>query len=166
MKSHPEIPARSSSRLFLVVVRDCASLRYRANAMLQHSKRDSIRRERYQRFVGLFVLFFVLAGVVISGFNSSREMEELLGFDLDGVSSAAKPLNNSQLCLTSSPGGQDDPVNSEGDDDDYLCWCGQVLPTESFDIALPAVTFQVIDSDNASIPTAPPRLLFHPPRLA
>lgn len=134
--------------------------------MSQNSTKASARRKRYQRFVGLLTLFFLLTGIAISGANSSREMEELIGFDLDAVSPPAQPVNDSQFYLTSINNGQNDPENSEGDDDDCLCWCSQVLPTQSFEVALPSVTFVVTDSDTTPVLTAPPRLLFHPPRFA
>lgn len=128
--------------------------------------RDSNGVKGFQRLVGLFVLFLVLGGVVHSGFGPSYEMEELLGFCIEGPSVADTSLNKSTIYVASSHHGPDGPVNSEGDDDDCLCWCGQVLPGEFFEMASPSQEFALYHPENAFLPSAPPRLLFHPPRLA
>jgi|GEM_PF-4219947 len=134
--------------------------------MFQIVNRASKGPKGIQRRVGLFILLLVLGGLVQSGLSPSREMEEMLGFDIETLSAAPESPGDFSVSIASPLPGREDPLNSEGDDDDCLSWCGQVLASEVFDMASPSQAFARSDPENRFLPSVPPRLLFHPPRLA
>ncbi len=130
-------------------------------------QKDFTHRHSLQRSLGLLTLFFLFGGLLLSGFSPSREMEEMLGFDLDGpTATAASSENPISYVVASASQRSDNPVNTEGDDDDCLCWCGQVLAAQSFEMASPSMNLVLNESDDSSVPPAPPQVLFHPPRIA
>lgn len=135
--------------------------------MSEHERQKLTYRRNFQRRLSLLTLFLLFAGSLLSGINPSHEMEEMLGFDLDGLTAtAASSENPTSYVVASSSQRSDNPMNSEGDDDDCLCWCGQVLAAQSFEMASPSVNLVLNESDDSSIPPAPPQVLFHPPRVA
>lgn len=134
--------------------------------MSQIVNRASKGPKGIQRRVGLFILLLVLGGLVQSGLSPSREMEEMLGFDIETLSAAPISPGTFSVSIVSPLPGREDPLNSEGDDDDCLCWCGQVLASEVFDMDSSSQAFARSDPENTFLPSVPPRLLFHPPRLA
>jgi hypothetical protein len=134
--------------------------------MSQLVHRDSKGVKDFQRPVGLFILLLVFGGLVHSGLSPSREMEEMLGFDIETLSAAPVSPGHFSISIASPIHGHEDPLNSEGDDDDCLCWCGQVLASEVFDMASPSQAFARSDPEDTFLPSVPLRLLFHPPRLA
>src|SRR5260370_41553738 len=134
--------------------------------MTEHEQKELKYRHSFQRPLSLLTLFLLFAGLLLSGFNPSPQMEEILGFDIETLSTASAPSENPTVYITSFSQRPDDPVNSEGDDDDCLCWCDQVLPAQFFDMASPLRATVLSDSEITFVPSAPPRLLFHPPRLA
>jgi hypothetical protein len=134
--------------------------------MSQIVNRASKGPKGFQRPVGLFILVLVFGGMVDSGLSPSREMEEMLGFDIETLSAIPVSPGHFSVSIVSPLPGPGDPLNSEGDDDDCLCWCGQVLASEVFDVVSPSQAFARSDPENTFLPSVPPRFLFHPPRLA
>jgi hypothetical protein len=139
---------------------------FEAEGMSEHEQKELKYRHSFQRPLSLLTLFFLFAGLFLSGLNPSHEMEEMLGFDIETLSAAAAPSENPTIYITSSNQRPDDPVNSEGDDDDCLCWCAQVLAAQCFEIVSSPLQLSLIEPENSDVPAAPPQVLFHPPRVA
>jgi len=108
-------------------------------------------------------MLFPLADV---GFPQSC-CDEVAGVPIAGtIMLAATLADQANTLIRPGDSGNDQPSRSPLTDDDCFCCCSHILPSPALSVGVSGVKPPAARPSDSSLPSAPPRSTFHPPRLA
>jgi hypothetical protein len=121
------------------------------------------RQSRLSATLAVFFIIFMLSDICCMS-SCAGELDDLHGFGT--VSFTIDATDRSTPAIHTADAGQQHESQSNNCNDDG-CFCsGHILQTLPLSVANVDVASVVNGSQDASLPTSPPRTLFHPPRFS